>query len=184
VSVFSRLAAVWRLCSRKSAADRSIEQTVKLVQPRRILAIGLGDGQRCRRVIALAQRYRAAQEVHFTGIDRFEDRPSDRAPFPLKEAYRQFRATGARVRLAPGDPYGALVRAANSISGIDLVLISEEVNRASLDAAWFYLPRTLSKDAVVLWADGTLAEGEYRRVPRLELLQAARPLRTARRRAA
>jgi hypothetical protein len=184
VSWFSRLAAVWSGCFAKPAADRSVEFAVKRHRPRRILEIGLGDGQRARRVIALAQRYHAKEEVQFIGVDLFEDRVGEAAPFPLKDAYRQLRTTSARIRLIPGDVHGALVRAANSLSAIELVLISAEVNTAALAAAWFYLPRTLAQDAVVLWADGTLPEGEYREVSRTELMMAARPARAPRRRAA
>jgi hypothetical protein len=182
--LFSRIAAVWSACFAKPAHERSLEQTVKRQRPRRILEIGLGDGGRARRVISLAQRYQARNEIHFVGIDLFEDRHGDQPPFPLKDAYRQLRSTGARVRLVPGDAYGALVRSANSFSDIELVLISADVNKASLAAAWFYLPRTLAKNAIVLWADGTLPDGEYRQVPRAELLAAARPMRMPRRRAA
>ena len=64
-------------------------------------------------------------------------------------------------------------RTANSLSKIDLVLISSQVNKASLASAWFYLPRTLAKNALVLWADGTLPDGEYREVPAAELGAAA-----------
>ena len=184
MSLFSRLAAIWNGLFASPAVERSLEQAVKRQRPRRILEIGLGNGQRARRVISLAQRHHARHEVHFIGIDLFEDRHGDQAPFPLKEAYRQLRSTGARVRLVPGDAYGALVRAANSLSGIDLALISADVSKTSLAAAWFYLPRTLAKNAIVLWADGKLPEGEYRLVPRAELLAAARPIRTLKRRAA
>ena len=185
MSLFSRLAAVWNgWFTTPAAVERSLEQAVKRQRPRRILEIGLSDGARARRVISLAQRHHARHEVYFTGIDLFEDRNGQQPPFPLKEAYRQLRSTGARVRLVPGDAYGALVRTANSLSGIDLVLISADVSKTSLAAAWFYLPRTLSKNALVLWADGTLPDGEYRLMPRAELLAAARPARTMRRRAA
>ncbi|MEX2140963.1 MAG: hypothetical protein WD894_16990 [Pirellulales bacterium] len=184
MSLFSRLAAVWNACFAQPAVERSLEQAIKRQRPKRILEIGLGDGQRARRAISLAQRYHARHEIHFTGIDLFEDRHRDQPPFPLKDAYRQLRSTAARIRLVPGDAYGALVRAANSLSGVELVLISADVSKASLASAWFYLPRTLAKNAIVLWADGTLPDGEYRQVPRAELLAAARPVRMVRRRAA
>ena len=188
MSWISRLAAVWTACfsngCTKPAADRSVEIAIKRHRPRRILEIGLGDGERARRMITLAQRYQGRHEVHFTGIDLFEDRHGELNPLSLKDAYRQLRSTAARVRLIPGDAYGALVRTANSLSQIDLVMISADVNKGSLAAAWFYLPRTLATGAVVLWADGSLPDGEYREVPRAEIAAAARPLRAMRRRAA
>ena len=184
MSWFSRLAALWTGCFSKPAADRSVEIAIKRRRPRRILEIGLGDGQRARRAITLAQRYQGRQEVHFTGIDLFEDRHGGQTPYPLKDAYRQLRTTAARVRLIPGDAHGAMVRAANSLSQIELVMISADVSKASLSAAWFYLPRTLAPTAIVLWADGSLPDGEYREVSRAEILAAARPVRAMRRRAA
>jgi hypothetical protein len=184
VSWFSRLAAIWTGCFSKPAAERSVEVAIKRRRPMRILQIGLGDGQQSRRAITLAQRYQPKGHIEFIGIDLFEDRHGDEPPYPLKEAYRHLRSTAARVRLIPGDPHGAMVRAANSLSKIELVLISRGVSKASLASAWFYLPRTLAKNALVLWADGSLPEDEYREVPAAELAAAARPARVLRRRAA
>jgi len=181
VSLFSRLVAAWTYCFSQPAAERSVDLAVKRRRPRRILEIGLDDGRRAQRVITLAKRYHADCELHYTGIDLFEDRDVAQLPLPLKHAYRQLRSTGARIRLVPGDTYAALARTANSLAQVELVLISQEIARESLASAWFYLPRTLAKDAVILWADGSLPEGEYREVSRAELLAAARP---ARRRAA
>jgi hypothetical protein len=181
--LFSRLVSVCTfgiVCS-KPSAERSIAQAVKRIRPSRILEIGLGDGQRARRVITLAQRYHVKHEVQFIGFDLFEDRHPGQARFSLKDAYRELRSTGARIRLVPGDAYGALVRAANSIAQVELVLISPEVPRASLAGAWYYLPRTLAKNAVVLWADGTLPDGQYRELSSAELMAAARPSRMLRR---
>jgi hypothetical protein len=183
VSLFSRLASVCcpPLFRPKPSAERSIACAVKKCRPSRILEIGLGDGQRARRAITLAQRYHARHEVQFIGFDLFEDRHPGQGRLSLKEAYRQLRTTGARIRLVPGDAYGALVRAANSIAQVELVLISPEVSRASLAGAWFYLPRTLAAGAMVLWADGSLPGGQYREMPAEELQSAARPARSLRR---
>ena len=184
MSVFSRLAAVWRWWPRKSAAERSLEQAVKAVRPLRLLAIGLGDPEQARRLIVLAQRCQPDAEIHFTGIDLFEERPDHEPELPLKDAYRLLRSTGARVRLVPGDPYVALVRSANSIRGIDLAVISPEVSRLSMRAAWFFVPRTLARGAVVLWADGVADDVEYRQLPHSELIAAARSSRASVKRAA
>lgn len=179
--LFSRLKAAWDSCFHQTPAERSIGQAVKRCRPRRILEIGLGNGERARRAITLAKRYHPAHEMQFIGIDRFEDRAGDEETLSLKGAYRALRSTGVRIRLIPGDAYGALVRTANELCGIDLLLISSDADRSSLARAWFYLPRTLSKGAVVLWADGQLADEQYREVARAEVLSSARP---ARRRAA
>jgi hypothetical protein len=181
VFLISRLKAAWDSLFHQTPAERSIGQAIKRRRPRRILEIGLGNAERARRAITLARRYHPAHEMQFIGIDRFEDRVGDEQTLSLKGAYRALRSTGVRIRLIPGDAYGALVRTANELCGIDLLLISSDADRSSLSRAWFYLPRTLAKDALVLWADGQLADGQYREVARAEVLNSARP---ARRRAA
>ena len=181
MSLISRFVAVWKYCFSKPPADRSVDQAVKRRRPCRILEIGLGDGVRAKRVIAIAKRYHADRDIHYTGIDQFEGREAEQLPLPLKHAFRQLASTGVRVRLVPGDTYAALARTANTLAQIELVLISQDIAPEYLTSAWFYLPRTLAKDAVVLWADGTLPDGQYREVSCAELLAAARP---ARRRAA
>ena len=68
----------------------------------------------------------------------------------MKETHRLLKTTTAQSQLIPGDPAGALARAANSLPGIDLVLISAAYDETSLAGAWFYLPRMLHEGSVVL----------------------------------
>jgi hypothetical protein len=89
-------------------------------------------------------------EIRYTGVDRFEDRTAADGPgVTLKMAHRLLRATGARIRLVPGDLPDALARSANSLGDTDLVILSARHCRASLDRAWFYLPRLLHADSRV-----------------------------------
>jgi hypothetical protein len=94
-------------------------------------------------------------------------------------------ASGARLRLVPGDPYSALAHAANSLLDTDLVVIRADQDPVALERAWFYLPRMLHEQSVVLVEQlGTEGhEGTYRALD----LQAVRQLAAAhssRRRAA
>ena len=59
-------------------------------------------------------------------------------------------ATGARIRLLPGDPFTALSRAANSLGGTDLLVVSSRVDPDALARAWFYVPRMLGEESLVL----------------------------------
>jgi len=68
----------------------------------------------------------------------------------LKEAHRQLKAAEIPAQLIPGDPTSALMRAANSLQNMDLVLISAEHDDASLAVAWFYIPRMLHSRSIVL----------------------------------
>jgi len=53
----------------------------------------------------------SAAEISYTGVDQFEAR-SDDAPagISLKQAHCKLVASGARVRLLPGDAFGVLSR--------------------------------------------------------------------------
>jgi len=107
------------------------------------------------RMIEVAAAAAPIKEIHYTGIDLFEARSPSDGPGPtLKRAYRLLQATGARVQLAPGDPFTALARTANSLGPTDLVILSHQQDRASLARAWFYLPRVLHANSLVLAEQG------------------------------
>jgi hypothetical protein len=90
--------------------------------------------------------------VGYTGVDLFEARGSEGEPaITLRSIYQTLRTTGARIRLLPGDPMSAMARAANSMGKVDLVVASSTVERDSLARAWFYVPRILKEDSLVVW---------------------------------
>ena len=92
----------------------------------------------------LAQRGAGDEPVRYAALDLFEARPAGSPPGQsLKETHQALSPTGAKVQLIPGDPAQALARAANSLQGMDLVVISADYDVASLGGAWFYLPRML-----------------------------------------
>jgi hypothetical protein len=102
-------------------------------------------------MIQLAGLHAPLDDVHYTGVDLFEARdPAEGPGITLKAAHRLLTATRARVRLIPGDPFLALSRAANTLPGTELVVISAGHDPDLLAGAWFYLPRTLAGDAHVL----------------------------------
>ncbi len=102
-------------------------------------------------MIDVAATASGVENVTYTGIDLFESRTSsDGQGVSLKLAHRILLATGARIRLLPGDPFTALLqRAANGLTGTDLVVISADQNAAALANAWFYVPRMLHATSVV-----------------------------------
>jgi hypothetical protein len=145
------LKALWLSYLSQPATDRLIYRTVRKLKVRKILEIGIGDGQRALNLIGLAQRYQPAAKIHYVGIDLFEDRPTDVGlRLPLKDAFRRLRAAGARTHLAPGDPNDAIPRVANSLPGFELVLFTAEQPLENYGRAFFFLPRMLSSGATVL----------------------------------
>jgi hypothetical protein len=97
-------------------------------------------------MIAVALRHQAVVAVHYTGIDLFEDRPAGSPGLGLREAYRLLRQQNARVQLVPGDPFTALARIANTLMGVDLMVISADQDAAAMDRAWIFVPRMIHDD--------------------------------------
>jgi hypothetical protein len=132
----------------RPAGDRCVYRSIRRRRQRRIVELGVHDALRALRMISVAQAADGA--VSYTGIDLFELRPDGERPkLALKEAYRRLRSTGVAVRLIPGDPWQALSRAANALTGTDLLIVSADQDPSSLDRAWFYVPRMLHDGSLV-----------------------------------
>jgi hypothetical protein len=122
---------------------------VKRQQICRIVEVGISDLDRAITLIEVAQRY-AGEKVWYTGIDWFDARQPGQTALPLKEAYRDLRATGANVRLVPGAPGRSLAAAANAHQNTDLILIGPRVTEDDLRGGWFYVPRMLHDGTAIL----------------------------------
>lgn len=134
----------------KPAADRAVYRTIHDTCAGRLVGIGLGCGRLARTMIQVASQFTRRDRVQFTGIDLFELRPATAPGLSLKQAHSLLTPMKAAVRLIPGDPFSALARAANSLLDTDLVVIRADQDAASLERAWFYLPRMLHESSVVL----------------------------------
>lgn len=128
-------------------SDRALYKLLKKQPVRKFLELGIGVGERTLRVL---EHCPGSDETSYTGIDMFEARQNGDGPgLTLKEAHKLLSATGAKVRLVPGDPMSALSRSANAIGKQDLIVISADQDRESLAKAWFYVPRLLSETTQV-----------------------------------
>jgi hypothetical protein len=134
----------------KPVADRAVYRTIRNTCAGHLVGIGLGSGRLAGTMIQLASEFTRRDQVRFTGIDLFELRPATAARLSLKQAHSLLTPLKARVRLVPGDPFSALARAANTLLDTDLVVIRADQDAASLERAWFYLPRMLHEESVVL----------------------------------
>lgn len=148
-------AASWlRYCYLAFASrPKSVRQLYRLVKRHRavkIVEVGISDINRAASMIQIAQRFAAGEKVSHTGLDWFDARSNSLAELSIKEAHRVLRATGANVRLVPGEPARSLPTVANAHPNTDLILISAAVADDDLKAAWFYFPRMLHQRSVVL----------------------------------
>lgn len=134
----------------KPVSQRVLYRAIRRTRARRILEIGIGNVARTSRMIGLAARFADGQPVRYAAIDLFEARPAERSDsLTLKEAHRLLKGTPAQIQLIPGEPARALAQVANSLTGVDVLLISLEHDDKSLAGAWFYLPRMLHEGTMV-----------------------------------
>lgn len=166
------------------AADRSLLKAIKRRPIRSIVEIGVGlDVGRTQRMLEVAGWRVDCQPLKYTGIDLFESRPQQQAGLSLKEAHHELRTSGIKFQLVPGDPYQALARIANALTGTDLLLIDAGHDEASLSRAWTYIPRMLHQDSIVFLAlpASERTKESWRIVPREEIDKLAAAGKQARR---
>lgn len=165
----------------KPIGERRIHRVVRAHSPTSIVEIGIGAGLRTPRVLRAALSRSPQTRIRYTGIDLFEGRPESTPGLSLKQAHRSFAMDGASIKLVPGDPDAALARIANSLPDTDLVLIARP-QAQQLAAGWFYLPRMLHEQSVVL-VEGEETAG-FQPLPQTELHRLAERHKPKRRLAA
>ncbi len=180
--------------------ERWLWRHMRRHQVARIVQLGVGDARHARLLIEVAQRFAPHGHVQYTGVDLFEAGPFEAGQFQaklveaeapveaetfetgaahagltLKETHCRLTATGGEIRLVPGNPLTALRRVANNLSGTQLLLISANTDEAALEQAWFYVPRMLNTDSLVL-RERRLPDDqvEWQRVERSQIESLAR----------
>jgi hypothetical protein len=183
VAAASWFAYTYRAYLSHPKSDRQLYRLVKRHRAARIVEVGIRGIERTVSLVEVAQRFAPDKKVAYTGLDWFDARPADRSPLTLKQAHAVLAATGAQVRLAPGEPARSLANVANAHANTQLLLIAHTVTDEELENAWFYVPRMLRAESLVLRERLTVDGGaEYRTISVTEL--ADRVERAARRRAA
>jgi len=129
---------------------RPVYRLAKSRGVRRIVEIGVSDVDRTSALIRISQWCAANESVFYTAVDWFDARREGLSPLSLKHAYRVLRGTGAKVRLVPGAPGAGVATAANAHPNIDLLLIGADIEDSELECAWFYVPRMLHKNSIIL----------------------------------
>jgi len=177
LSLASRIKRLYLAHFSKPVAERQIHRLMARQAVRSIVQMGIGNGARAVRLARAARFYSPGQTIRFTGIDLFEGRgPQDKPGLTLRAAHKLLKPTGVQVQLVPGDPYSALARVANNLTGSDLVLVCADQDPLSLERAWFYFPRLLHKDShVFAEEDCSAAEPLLRQVSRGEIDVLATP---------
>jgi len=154
-------------------AERSLLQAVHRLSVRSLVEIGLGTGARTKRLLEVIGWSNVDGPLKYTGIDLFEGRPAGTPGMTLKEAFNSLKTTNVKMQLVPGDPYQALARTANMLTGTDLLIVSAGLDETSLSRAWMYVPRMLQPQTMVFMQERGEAGGKvvetYKRMTPLEI---------------
>ena len=134
----------------KPRTERQLYRLVKVHKVCRIVEVGIHSVERTAAMIAVAERYAGSEPVAYTGLDWFDARSEDLPQLTLKQAHRELQATGATVRLVPGDPARSVGAIANAHQHTGLLLLASSVPDGALAPAWFYFPRMIESSSVVL----------------------------------
>ena len=186
MTVGSLIRSTWLLYFSQPAPDRFLYKAIKGKVIRSVVEIGIGNGLRTQRMLEVLLWQRTNEPLKYTGIDLFEARSGTQPGLPLKAAFQDLRRPGVQVKLVPGDPYNALIRAANGLVGTDLLLISADQDRESLERAWTYMPRMLHTGSLIVEEDSDPKSGKtsYRRLTLLDVQRNAAVTSRGKRRAA
>ena len=183
-------------------SDRALFRAISGIKPQRIVELGMAAGDRAIELIELAQRQRPTVEIRYTGLDLFDARPADSpdGELKIKEIHQELKATGAKIKLVPGDPLSSLSRVANELASTDLLVISadpttppvlrvensensteadgHQPDSTAAQPDWFFVPRMLHEHSAVFWqteCDGAFQQLDLKAVSEL----AAAPRRKA-----
>jgi hypothetical protein len=150
LSVLSRIRLFWSCHLSKPQSNRPVYREIRRCHARKIVELGVATGQRAVRMIEVAKLASPGQEIHYIGVDPFEGRSEADGPgLTLKAAHQLLRRDGVRVQLVPGDPAESLVRVANSLGKIDLLIVPSALELASFARMWFFVPRLLHEQSLV-----------------------------------
>jgi hypothetical protein len=87
-----------------------------------VLEVGVGQGDRMKRIAKLANLASGADQLRYIGVDEFES--AHGRPFlTLKQAHRLATQLGFKASLIPGAPSQALPRVAHKFGPSDLIVI-------------------------------------------------------------
>ncbi len=150
MSILRRIRLAYFCYFSKPQSDRPLYRAIWRRRARKIVELGIGNGRRALRMLDVAKLASPGDKVDYWGFDPFEDRSEADGPgLTLKAAHQLLRRNGVRVRLLPGDPADSLVRAANSLGKIDLLILPAALEVPAFARMWFFVPRMLDERSLV-----------------------------------
>lgn len=142
----------WRYLS-KPANERDLFLHVLENPISSILEIGIGSGERAKRVLPLCTKSEGVAQIRYAGVDPFESATAGQPHLNLKQAHRMLAELGVKAHLIPGEPQSALSRVVSLVQPSDLILIDGDWENGSdaSKAIQTWLPR-LSHSGTAIFA--------------------------------
>ena len=157
--ILSRIRLFYSCHLSKPQSNRPVYRAIRRLHARKIVELGVATGQRALRMIDVAKLASPGEETHYVGVDPFEGRSEADGPgLTLKATHQLLRRDGVRVQLVPGNLAESLVRIANSLGKVDVLIVPGSLESASFARAWFFVPRMLHERSLV-FVEQTLEDG-------------------------
>jgi predicted O-methyltransferase YrrM len=137
---------------------RHLEATVKALRAKRILEVGVWNGERALDMISMAHRFH--DQVEYVGFDLFEDLDEETYKYELSkkpptEAYIRelLTASGATVTLYRGNTLHTLPKATKELPPVDFIFIDGGHHPETIQNDWNYCKQLMHKGTVVIFDD-------------------------------
>lgn len=136
----------------KPAEDRVLFQLLSSKTFSSILEVGLGDGQRMRRIAKLVQLPEGTEKLRFIASDEFEASPAERKHLSLKQAHQITNNLGFNASLIPGDVSASVPRIAHKMGTCDLIIADGSLDPADPYSSFLggWLDRLMHSETLVV----------------------------------
>lgn len=144
----------------KPVEDRALFSALLQNPVSSILELGMGDGERMRRIGRLAQIPPGVDVLRYVGTDEFESAEDGKRHLTLKQAHQVAGQLGFKASLIPGNLATAIPRVAHKLGASDLIVINGGLDpdnpREGMIAGW--MDRLAHDRSIILASDQPGAE--------------------------
>ena len=115
----------------KPTSDRELFRHLISTPITSVLEIGIGSGDRMRRIAKLMQLRNDSAQLRYIGVDTFESAVDGRVHLTLKQAHQLASQLGFKATLMPGEIGVAVSRVAAKVGACDLVVVDGGIDPAN-----------------------------------------------------
>ena len=155
-------------------ADRGLYQAALESDWKRILEVGMRDGERGRQLLTCAASRNPKKSLFYVGIDRFESAigGDETQKLSLKDAQKTFAPLAGKTQLMPGEPLSVLRTGAKSAGTFDVIVLSSGFDRRMIDQCWeFFLQMMHDGSVLLVEPSPTVRRSRWRRLDSEDILE-------------